>query len=134
MTGFAILAGCGQVSTCPTSAPPQDVRNLALRQLIKEANASSDATMIHFNSIADFIAKNPDCCALRGMAKGASQVDLSKVQLTILYRRQAAGPEPYFERTVEFGPCIENMEDSGRTLTPKLHRLFITHRHEEVVK
>jgi hypothetical protein len=108
------------------------MRNIAVGQLIKEANAPPDPTLVHYDSITDFIRRNPDCCAVGRVAQ--SEPLVWDVDLTILYRRQTSGPEPYFERTVRFGPCLENMEDSGRALTPELYRLFVTHRHGQLVK
>lgn len=129
-----LVTGCGAVAQCPTSATPRQIRNIALEQLVARSRATSDASQIHYASVADFLARNPDCCSVKGMPANAATGRVSNVELTILYRRQSDGAEPYFQQKVTFGHCLENMDETGRPLSEELYKLFLSHRHGEVVR
>lgn len=107
------------------------MRNSALTLLIGQENASSDPNILHYTSIADFTRRNPDCCALRRIVNPEFMV--WDVELTILYRRQVSGPEPYYETTFQFGPKLENFDYTGFELSADDYNRSLTHRQGEHV-
>ena len=101
-------------------APEKAVR-LALNKLIRVAQASTDPTIIHYRDEAQFREMNPDCCSIR-IAKESIWSDDSG-EITIFYRRQITGPEPFYLLRVAVGPCVDWMDESGSPLTEELYNI-----------
>jgi hypothetical protein len=70
--------------------------------------------------------RNPSCCALHRVAN--PELLVWNVELTIYYRKQVSGPEPYYQATFQFGPKLENFDESGSPLSAENYHLFIAHR------
>jgi len=121
--GFFWLASCHT----PT-ATPREMRDVALQYVVSASNAA-DTNLVRYPSIADVIRRNPGCCALVDVADPEALV--WNVKLIVRYRRQLSGPEPFGEQTFEFGPKLENIDWSARSLTPAMYRLLQTHRNGE---
>lgn len=125
------LTICGLAGCHTPNVSSQQMRDFGIRVLIQRDNASRDPNIVRYASVADFIRRNPGCCALHSIAD--PEVLVWNVELTVLYRRQASGPHPYCQATFQFGPKLENFDDSASALSAEEYHLFLAHRGEDQI-
>src|SRR5688572_26044669 len=107
ISAFFALSACGLNITCDGRGSAKEIRDIALKKLVARTMASRDPNDIRYNSVSDFLRRNPDCCRIRGPQANADKVSLADSTLIVAFRKKASGPAPYYIQRVQFGPCIE---------------------------
>jgi hypothetical protein len=108
--------GCDRVGDSPAKA-----EQLAIRMVVARSQASDDSNLIKYRDERHFRLANPDCCSTE--VAGTSPFEFDSGQVTLLYRRQVNGAEPFYVQHVAVGPCVHWQEESGRSLSPNMFAL-----------
>jgi hypothetical protein len=111
------------LGTCPEgrSVSDRDLVLRAVRKLVLQTSGEIPPETIHYRSVAEFFARNPDCCFItrpRDYSGDPLALPLAgELEVAIRYRRAHSGEAPYAIRYVTFGPCSTDMEESEPRLT-----------------
>lgn len=124
----AACSGFGPFGRCPEgpSISDRQLVEIAVRKLVLASQSPGHPEWVRYDSVADFFARNPDCCFVaRPQSYAGEPIDLpitGEIELAIRYKRYVEGGTPYAIRYVTAAPCPTDMDEGDRPLTAERYK------------
>jgi hypothetical protein len=128
--GMLAITSCSRVFQaidCPDvhGVSDQELVEWVVKGIVGRSH-SPIADLVIYDSTSDFYRRNPSCCYISKPKRySGGTINLSwidQVEVTVRYREQSKGPEPYTLAYTEFGACPSDRETFSERLTEEQHR------------